>query len=205
MIRQPACVWVFLVASLLTIGTLGQTVPVYLPGYRDTDWEALRGSIITQDQSATAYTVFCAEAAPRCQIEGDIAFVFTEGPATLSYSGSASGEIIADLHCNLAGRTAATCTGSSSFGPNFHEGSVRGPTHTVWTSTFTGSQVAWGALTLTTPGPAPGTTDIDATAAATATDQDTDAGVPSAPAASGAGKTRWPAALGIMTAVLLVV
>lgn len=39
----------------------------------------------------TAYTIFCEDEAPTCQIAGDIPFVFTEGPSTLKYGGSAAG------------------------------------------------------------------------------------------------------------------
>ena len=72
----------------------------------------------------------------------------------------------ADLECKLDGLTAATCTGSTSLGPNQWQGTLTGPTQTAWTKTFTGPQVTWAALTLTTPGPFAQTTDIDGTAAA---------------------------------------
>ncbi|KAK3390242.1 hypothetical protein B0H63DRAFT_109557 [Podospora didyma] len=148
--------------------TAATTISVFLPEYRDSDWAALRGSAISswKDKSETIYTIFCAEQAPTCQIAGDIPFIFSEGPRTLSYGGSAAGIITADLRCELAGTTAATCTGSSSFGPNYRQGSLTGPTQTVWTKTFSGSaEVTWGVLTLATPGPgAAGTTNIDGTA-----------------------------------------
>lgn len=38
----------------------------------------------------TAYTIFCADEAPQCRIVQDIPFVFTQGPSTLKYGGSAS-------------------------------------------------------------------------------------------------------------------
>ena len=69
----------------------------------------------------------------------------------------------ADLNCVLAGTTAATCTGYTSYGSGFDEGSVTGPTQTSWTTTLTGSEVAWGILTLATPGSDPLTTDIEGT------------------------------------------
>ncbi|KAK1836958.1 hypothetical protein QBC39DRAFT_367146 [Podospora conica] len=192
-------------ALLLATAAQGQmtVASVYLPEYQDADWEALRGSIITkvgsthltanmphgrrdpdtrarnQDHSMTAYTIFCADQAPQCRIVQDIPFVFTQGPSTLKYGGSASSgarEISVDLHCELAGTTAATCTGSSSFGSNYHHGTVTGPTQTVWTSTFSGpAKVVWAALTLATPGPGQGTTNIDGTV------------VPLATSAAGAG------------------
>jgi hypothetical protein len=150
-----------------------------------------------QDKSATAYTVFCAEQAPSCQIAGELPFVFSEGPDTLVYTGSDPGTLsviptpslspasrreihrewaqslttapssplfrTADLRCKLDGTTAATCTGSSSFGANYRDGTLTGPTQTSWTRTFAAAEVTWGVLTLTTPGPLPGTTDIDGT------------------------------------------
>lgn len=67
----------------------------------------------------------------------------------------------ANLECDLAGKTAATCTGSTAFGAEYRGGPVTGPTETTWTSTFTASQVTWGVLTLSTPGPDPLTTDIE--------------------------------------------
>ncbi|KAM7203476.1 hypothetical protein V8F33_002096, partial [Rhypophila sp. PSN 637] len=137
------------------------TVSVYLPGYNEADWEALRGSIIRSDQSATTYTVFCAEQAPTCQIAGDLPFIFAAGQKTLSYGGAAAGEITADLHCALAEKTAATCTGSTSFASGYHQGTISGPTQTVWTKTFSGPQVTWGVLTLATPGPTPTDTDLN--------------------------------------------
>ena len=39
----------------------------------------------------TAYTVFCADQAPSCQIAGELPFVFTEGAHTLVYKGSVPG------------------------------------------------------------------------------------------------------------------
>lgn len=45
-----------------------------------------------QDESVTAYTVFCAEQA-NCQIAAELPFVFTEGAETLIYSGSDPGTL----------------------------------------------------------------------------------------------------------------
>ncbi|KAK3294024.1 uncharacterized protein B0H64DRAFT_399368 [Chaetomium fimeti] len=143
-------------------GAHGQsTVSVYLPEYDEADWSALRGSVISSDKSVTAYTVFCAAKAPTCQIAGEIPFVFTEGAHTLVYKGTDPGTLTANLECKLDGKTAATCTGSSSVGENHREGPLTGPTETVWTRTFAADEVTWGVLTLSTPGPQPGTTDIE--------------------------------------------
>ncbi|KAK4160757.1 hypothetical protein QBC43DRAFT_347088 [Cladorrhinum sp. PSN259] len=166
-LKRPGVIsWICAAATLVVGGVSGQsTVSVYLPEYGENDWAALRGSIISKGPSVTAYTVFCGEA-PGCQIAGDLPFVFTQGPNTLIYSGAAPGILTADLECKLDQKTAATCTGSSSLGPNHWQGTLTGPTQTVWTKTFAGPQVTWAALTLTTPGPFPQTTDIDGTAAA---------------------------------------
>ncbi|KAG7287079.1 hypothetical protein NEMBOFW57_006582 [Staphylotrichum longicolle] len=166
-LQRPALfAWLCAVAG----STRGQsTVSVYLPEYSDSDWAALRGSVISSDKSVTAYTVFCADQAPSCQIAGELPFVFTEGAHTLVYKGSEPGTLTADLECKLEGKTAATCTGSSSFGSHYRQGTVTGPTQTVWTSTFAAAQVTWGVLTLTTPGPQSATTDLDGSVVATMT------------------------------------
>ncbi|KAK3906303.1 hypothetical protein C8A05DRAFT_11924, partial [Staphylotrichum tortipilum] len=148
------CATAFAEATTTTITTAAAqptTVSVYLPEYGAADWGALRGSIISSDASATAYTVFCAEKAPTCQIAGELPFVFTEGAHTLIYTGSDPGTLTADLRCSLAGHTAATCTGSSSFGAGYRQGSVTGPGKTAWTRTFGAAEVTWGVLTLATP------------------------------------------------------
>ncbi|GAB1316656.1 hypothetical protein MFIFM68171_06866 [Madurella fahalii] len=179
-------------------GARGQaTASVYLPEYDESDWAVLRGSILSSNESVTAYTIFCAEQAPSCQIAADLPFVFTEGAHTLVYSGSAPETLTADLECDLDGKTAATCTGSSSFGSDYQQGAVTGPTETVWTKTFNASDVTWGVLTLTTPGPLAGTTDIDGIVLVTAT-------TTSAPA-SGACRlsgTTWFIAASLVAAVL---
>ncbi|KAL1837101.1 hypothetical protein VTJ49DRAFT_4281 [Mycothermus thermophilus] len=156
--RHRAALLGWLCAS--SIGVHGQsTVSVYLPEYGDSDWAALRGSVLSSDASTTVYTVFCAD----CQIAADLPFVFTEGPSTLVYKGENPGTLTADLECRLEGTTAATCTGSSSFGSGYRGPSITGPTETVWTSTFTGSDVTWGVLTLSTPPPATSTLDLEGT------------------------------------------
>lgn len=78
----------------------------------------------------------------------------------------------ASISCQLASTTAATCTEYSSFGPGFTKGNTTGPTDELRTATYSGTDVDWGVLTLTSPAP-------DATATdATATDaQDTGASV----------------------------
>lgn len=58
---------------------------------------------------------------------------------------------IANIECDLAGRTAATCSGYSSFKSGYTNGPYTGPTEVSWTTTFTGSEVEWGTLTLEEP------------------------------------------------------
>lgn len=42
----------------------------------------------------TTYTVFCAEQTPpTCEIAGDLAFEFAEGPGTLDFGGSITGTL----------------------------------------------------------------------------------------------------------------
>ncbi|KAL2257381.1 hypothetical protein VTK26DRAFT_251 [Humicola hyalothermophila] len=161
--RHHQAVLGWLCAGSAALASTNSTVSVFLPKYDDSDWAALRGSILSSDESATAYTVFCADQAPGCHIAGELPFIFTEGPQTLTYTGSAPGTLTADLECELDGTTAATCTGSSSLGPHIRQGSLTGPTQTVWTTTFAAAEVTWGVLTLATPGPLPGTTNIDGT------------------------------------------
>jgi len=69
----------------------------------------------------------------------------------------------ADLRCDLAGTTAATCSGYSSTAPGFHPGPVTEPSETTWTSTYSGSDVEWGALTLTSAPTTTLTPNLDAT------------------------------------------
>ncbi|KAL2024510.1 hypothetical protein VTK56DRAFT_7553 [Thermocarpiscus australiensis] len=157
--RQALIAW-FRAAGAAGRAIAQSAVSVYLPEYGVDAWAALHGSILTR-------TVFCAEQAPGCNVAGDLPFVFTEGAHTLTYSGSAPGTLTANLECQLDGTTVATCTGSSSFGSDYWEGTVTGPTQTVWTRTFTAAEVTWGVLTLTTPAPLPGTADIDGAVEAT--------------------------------------
>lgn len=65
------------------------------------------------------------------------------------------------ISCQLASTTAATCTEYSSFGPGFKENNITGPTETTRTVTYSGSEVQWGSLVLTTPAPAPASPTVD--------------------------------------------
>lgn len=55
---------------------------------------------------------------------------------------------IANIECALDGRTAATCSGYSSYKSGYKNGHITGPTEISWTSTLTGTDVQWGTLTL---------------------------------------------------------
>ncbi|KAJ4385495.1 hypothetical protein N0V93_009923 [Gnomoniopsis smithogilvyi] len=132
------------------------TVPVYVPGYRAENWDGLAGSVITSNSVATTYTVFCPDSAD-CEISGPLPFTFAEGPSTFEYSGTIQDRLTALLACKLASTTAATCTEYSSFGSRFTKGNTTGPTDFSRTQTYTGSEVQWGVLTLTTPAPAAAT------------------------------------------------
>jgi hypothetical protein len=55
---------------------------------------------------------------------------------------------LADLGCTLKGTTEATCSGYSSYRSGYTYGLYKGPTEISWTSTFTGSDVEWGVLTM---------------------------------------------------------
>lgn len=136
------------------------TVSVYVPGYESQNWEDLAGSVITSDSTATTYTVFCADTKD-CQISGPVPFTFAEGPSTFRYSGSIESQLTAEISCQLASTTAATCTEYSSFGSGFTENNITGPTETTRTVTYSGKDVQWGTLVMTTPAPAPASPTVD--------------------------------------------
>ncbi|KAL7789486.1 hypothetical protein V8C37DRAFT_386049 [Trichoderma ceciliae] len=133
--------------------------PIYLPYYDEREWSLVRGSIISTDPSAsrTTYTIFCpAETPPACDLSLEFPFVIVEGPDTLEFHGTVTSTYIADVECDLNGTTAATCSGYSSYRSGYTNGHHTGPTQVSWTSTFTGSEVQWGTLTLAN---GPGATD----------------------------------------------
>ncbi|POS76410.1 hypothetical protein DHEL01_v205197 [Diaporthe helianthi] len=135
-------------------------VSIFVPGYEAQNWEDLAGSVITSDSTATTYTIFCADAKD-CQISGPVPFTFAEGPSTFRYSGSIESQLTAEISCQLASTTAATCTEYSSFGSGFTENTITGPTETTRTVTYSGKEVQWGTLVMTTPAPAPTSPPID--------------------------------------------
>ncbi|ROW04478.1 hypothetical protein VMCG_05003 [Cytospora schulzeri] len=133
--------------------SLHSTVSVYVPGYQTKNWDGLAGSVMTSDSTATTYTVFCANS-DDCQISGPIPFIFAEGPSTFKYCGSVENKFTAMISCQLASTTAATCTEYSSFGPRFTKNNTTGPTETMRTVTYLGTEVQWAILTMSSPAPA---------------------------------------------------
>ncbi|KUI57476.1 hypothetical protein VP1G_10901 [Cytospora mali] len=133
--------------------SLQSTVSVYVPGYRTENWDDLAGSVIASDSIATTYTVFCSDS-DDCRISGPVPFTFAEGPSTFRYSGSVESRLTAVISCELASTTAATCTEYSSYGSRFTEGNITGPTETTRTVTYSGTDVQWASLTMTSPAPA---------------------------------------------------
>lgn len=133
--------------------------PIYLPYYDERSWSLVRGSIISTDPSAsrTTYTIFCPTQTPlACDLSLEFPFVIVEGPDTLEFHGTVTSTYIADVECDLNGTTAATCSGYSSYKSGYTNGPRTGPTQVSWTSTFTGSELQWGTLTLAD---CPGATD----------------------------------------------
>lgn len=64
----------------------------------------------------------------------------------------------AAISCKLASTTAATCTEYSSFGAGYTVQNVTGPTEVSRTQTYSGREVQWGVLTLSSALPASPTT-----------------------------------------------
>lgn len=58
------------------------------------------------------------------------------------------------MSCQLASTTAATCTEYSSFGSGFTENNITGPTETTRTITYSGTDVQWANVTMSSPAPA---------------------------------------------------
>ena len=45
--------------------------------------------VAIQDESMTAYTMFCADEQPNCILSGDAPFIFTEGSTSFRYTAQA--------------------------------------------------------------------------------------------------------------------
>jgi ABC-type sugar transport system substrate-binding protein len=66
-----------------------ETVSVFLPNYSEKWWSDMHGSVISEDDEKTEYTIFCPKQTPqRCNLAGDTPFTFTEGPETLIFHGT---------------------------------------------------------------------------------------------------------------------
>lgn len=64
------------------------------------------------------------------------------------------------ISCQLASTTAATCTEYSSFGSDYTRNNITGPAETSRTVTYSGSEVQWGTLTLSSTAPASNTAQV---------------------------------------------
>lgn len=69
----------------------------------------------------------------------------------------------ANLECDLNGTVAATCSGYSSYRSNYSNGPHTGPTEISWTSTFMGTDVQWGTLTIMADCPSRTSNPLDIT------------------------------------------
>ncbi|KAI1760914.1 hypothetical protein GGR53DRAFT_57520 [Hypoxylon sp. FL1150] len=149
------------------------TAPIFLPAYTNaTVWSLLRGSILSTNDDETLYTIFCAPVTatttattttwasgeqgvfPACQIfddDGKFPFTFWEGPSTLQVEHTVEGSYAITEACNLAGTTAATCSGTTSVAATASlEALTDGPFESTLAPT-TLTEIAWGVLTLTEP------------------------------------------------------
>ncbi|KAI2602687.1 hypothetical protein GGR54DRAFT_623370 [Hypoxylon sp. NC1633] len=135
------------------------TVPVWLPSYKPEAWSQLRGSIVSSNSAETVYTIFCApptkapDDSAACAIGGSdrFPFTFTEAVSSVHYEFTSKSSYTLSLGCDLADM-AATCSGTTSLGPDFKVGPLNGPWETTLTPvTLTGTEMQWGVLTLAEP------------------------------------------------------
>ncbi|CAH0048888.1 unnamed protein product [Clonostachys solani] len=129
--------------------------PIFLPHYDRESWSMVRGSImgINETASETTYTIFCpsseTETRPACGLALDFPFIIVGGPDTIMFHGTVTSMLTANLECDLDDTTAATCSGYTSFKPNYYSNRYSsGVTETSWTSTVSGTAVQWGTLTM---------------------------------------------------------
>ncbi|KAI5463228.1 hypothetical protein BGZ63DRAFT_353158 [Mariannaea sp. PMI_226] len=142
--------------ALHTVGSTGHedavtTAPIYLPYFNEESWSLMRGSIISSNEKEhqTTYTIFCPnDNPPECDISLEFPFIIVEGPDTVIFHGTYTSTYIANLECSLKGTTAATCSGYSSYRDGYTNGPHTGPTEVSWTSTYSGTNVEWGVLTM---------------------------------------------------------
>ncbi|KAK7748615.1 hypothetical protein SLS53_000636 [Cytospora paraplurivora] len=79
--------------------------------------------------------------------------VYVPGYQTKNWNGLA-GSVIS------TSTTAATCTEYSSFGAEYTRNNITGPTETSRTVTYSGSEVQWGTLRLSSTAPASNTAQV---------------------------------------------
>ncbi|PHH83681.1 hypothetical protein CDD82_5439 [Ophiocordyceps australis] len=143
------------------------TAAIFLPYYDSDDWSDAA-------VNETTYTIFCpTQTPPACDLALEFPFIVVEGPSTLKFHGTHTSTLCvsslpgacpldtrtdlkpsifvrtANLECKLNASTAATCSGYSSYASGYLNAGSSGPTETSWTSTLSGSDVVWNALTLT--------------------------------------------------------
>ncbi|KAF7547558.1 hypothetical protein G7Z17_g7645 [Cylindrodendrum hubeiense] len=149
------------------------TAPIFLPYYNQEAWSLVRGSVVASNPhiQQTTYTIFCPDDnPPECDISLEFPYVLVEGPDTVEFHGTYTSTYIANLECTLDGTTRATCSGYSSYKDGYTNGLYTGPTEVTWTSTFSGTEVEWGVLTMAEmPKETDDSWDIKATAMSTPT------------------------------------
>ncbi|KAK9435078.1 hypothetical protein VB005_09870 [Metarhizium brunneum] len=67
------------------------TAPIFIPYYSEEQWSAVRGSIVSMNQTATqtTYTIFCPTATQvACDLSLEFPFIIVEGPSTLKFHGT---------------------------------------------------------------------------------------------------------------------
>ncbi|KAH7145816.1 hypothetical protein B0J13DRAFT_525339 [Dactylonectria estremocensis] len=170
------------------------TAPIYLPYYNRESWSLVRGSVIASDPhlQQTTYTIFCPDDdPPACDISLEFPFELVEGAGTVGFHGTYTSTYIANLECTLEGTTAATCSGYSSYKAGYTNGLHTGPTEVKWTSTFSGTEVEWGVLTMAeVPKETDDSWDITATAFSTPTTGSGYANIPLSTGDEAAGASR---------------
>lgn len=127
------------------------TAPIYLPGYNKESWSLVRGSVIASQPESykTTYTIFCPDSnPPTCDLSLEFPFILVQGPDSIQFHGTHTSTLTANLECTLHGSKEATCSGYSSYKEGYNNGAYDGALETSWTSTFTGTDVEWGILTM---------------------------------------------------------
>ncbi|KAG9255850.1 uncharacterized protein F5Z01DRAFT_519081 [Emericellopsis atlantica] len=127
------------------------TGPIFLPHYDADDWDLVRGSIISKNErlNETTYTIFCpTQTPPACEIDMDFPFIVVCGESTVRFHGTVTSTYTVNVECEFSETTEVTCSGYSSFAPDYSNAPWTGPTELSWTSTLEGTGVEWGVLTM---------------------------------------------------------